>query len=175
MQLSAALHGGNRERCRSSLKKARARAAARGEAWSSRNGRPQGNGSGGHGGHFRAVQGFRYWDREEVDRRIESGEGSDSATMKIYLCGQKAFGAATLSLLLNLGHQVVGVSAPLRRADGREDRLALDARMRALPMLPAGELREALLPDGVDLIVCAHSHDFVGRATREKARLGAIG
>lgn len=95
--------------------------------------------------------------------------------MNIYLCGQKAFGAATLALLLELGHNIVGVSAPLRRPDGREDRLAFDARMRGLPLLPAGDLREALLPSGVDLIVCAHSHDFVGRATREKARLGAIG
>ena len=95
--------------------------------------------------------------------------------MKIYLCGQKAFGAATLSLLLELGHHILGVSAPLRRYDGREDRLAFDARMRGLPLLPAGELREALLPPDVDLIVCAHSHDFVGRATREKARLGAVG
>ncbi len=31
------------------------------------------------------------------------------------------------------------------------------------------------MPAGVDLIVCAHSHDFVGRKTRLKARLGAIG
>ena len=31
------------------------------------------------------------------------------------------------------------------------------------------------MPEGVDLIVCAHSHDFVGRKTRLKARLGAIG
>lgn len=95
--------------------------------------------------------------------------------MKIYLCGQKAFGAATLSLLLHLGHQVVGVSAPLKRGDGRDDRLAFDAVKRAIPLLPAGELREGTLPASVDLIVCAHSHDFVGRATREKARLGAIG
>jgi methionyl-tRNA formyltransferase len=31
------------------------------------------------------------------------------------------------------------------------------------------------MPAGVDLIVTAHSHDFVGRATRLKARHGALG
>lgn len=36
-------------------------------------------------------------------------------------------------------------------------------------------LREATLPVGTDLIIAAHSHDFIGRSTRLKARLGAIG
>ena len=75
MQISAVLHGGNRERCRASLKTSGERAAAEGRAWSSRGGRPDSNGSGGHGGHFRAVQGFRYYGREEVARRVLTGEG----------------------------------------------------------------------------------------------------
>jgi len=31
------------------------------------------------------------------------------------------------------------------------------------------------LPGGVDLILYAHSHDFIGAATRGKTRLGAMG
>jgi methionyl-tRNA formyltransferase len=41
--------------------------------------------------------------------------------------------------------------------------------------MPAGTLDAHRLPDGVDLIVAAHSHDFVGRATRLRSRLGAVG
>jgi methionyl-tRNA formyltransferase len=95
--------------------------------------------------------------------------------MNIYLCGQKTFGAETLALLRSLGHNIVGVSAPRTHRDGRPDRLWHCAGVLQLPRLPAGELNAGTLPGGVDLIVCAHSHDFVGRRTREKAALGAIG
>jgi methionyl-tRNA formyltransferase len=95
--------------------------------------------------------------------------------MKIYLCGQKYFGQATLDLLLLLGHQVVGVSAPPETRDGDTDRLWRRAAALGIPLLRAGELRESTLPSDVDLIVCAHSHDFIGRKTRAKTRLGAIG
>lgn len=76
MQLSAMLHGGNRARCSESLKVSSEKALARGEGWSSRKGQGQVHQSGGHGGHFRAVQGFRYFGAKEVARRVESGEGA---------------------------------------------------------------------------------------------------
>jgi len=95
--------------------------------------------------------------------------------MNIFLCGQKAFGSATLSLLLRLGHQIAGVSAPPETYGGRADQLWFDATKRGLPLQRAGELRASTLPEGVDLILCAHSHDFVGRRTRLAASLGAIG
>lgn len=95
--------------------------------------------------------------------------------MKIFLCGQKAFGSATLALLLRLGHQIVGVSAPPETYGGRADQLWFDATKRGLPLRQAGTLNAQTLPPDVDLIVCAHSHDFIGRRTRELSRLGAIG
>ena len=39
---------------------------------------------------------------------------------------------------------------------------------------PAGFLRAETLPRGTDLLVAAHSYDFVGRKTRRALRLGAI-
>lgn len=95
--------------------------------------------------------------------------------MRIYLCGQKAFGSAVLALLVQLGHEIAGVSAPRETTGGRTDQLWFDASKRGLPLLEAGQLRAWNLPDGVDLIVCAHSHDFIGRLTRQKTRFGAIG
>lgn len=105
--------------------------------------------------------------------------------MKIYLCGQKYFGQEVLKLLRTLGHDVVGVSSPahrderLRLAFGQDgdkpDRLRDHADRYGIPWMESGNLREDTLPAGVDLIIAAHSHDFIGRKTRLKARLGAIG
>ncbi|MEW6210788.1 MAG: formyltransferase family protein [Acidobacteriota bacterium] len=95
--------------------------------------------------------------------------------MQIYLSGQKYFGTLTLRLLLDLGHKIVGVSAPRERADGAPDRLWQAAESARIPLMEAGKLNADTLPEGVDLIVCAHSHEFIGRRTRLRAKLGAIG
>lgn len=95
--------------------------------------------------------------------------------MKIYLCGQRSFGEAALRMLLEAGHQILGVSAPPEGDNSREDRLWSLAGDERLPRLPAGRLDAYSIPAGVDLIVCAHSHDFVGRKTRLRARYGALG
>lgn len=107
--------------------------------------------------------------------------------MRIFLCGQKAFGAATLELLLRRGHTVVGVSSPAWKApyddlglifesgDTKPDRLRWAAERAGVPWQMAGNLRAETLPSDTDLIIGAHSYDFIGRKTRAAARLGAIG
>lgn len=95
--------------------------------------------------------------------------------MRIYLCGQRFFGQEALELLLREGHDIAGVSAPIEHRGGAVDRLWKRAGIHGLPRMQAGALNADNLPDGVDLIVCAHSHDFVGRRTRLRARYGAVG
>lgn len=95
--------------------------------------------------------------------------------MRIYLCGQKAFGAAAFKMIREHGHEVVGVSAPLEGSAGGLDRLRAAAEIERVPVMPCGMLSAETLPDGVDLIVAAHSHDFIGNKTRLRARLGAVG
>jgi methionyl-tRNA formyltransferase len=99
--------------------------------------------------------------------------------MKIFVAGQKAFGAAAFELCRARGHEVVGVSAPEHRARGTAvslpDRLRQAAEDAAVPWMPAGTLTAETLPDGVDLIIAAHSHDFIGRRTRLRSRLGGVG
>ena len=96
--------------------------------------------------------------------------------MRIYLAGSKAFGAAVYRDLVKRRHEIVGGSSPAWASDGeRRDQLRVLIEDDRLPWLPAGELRKENLPTGVDLIVCAHSHDFIGKATRHRARIGAIG
>lgn len=97
-------------------------------------------------------------------------------TLRVYLCGQGYFGQEAMRLLVDRPDcDVVGVSSPPETRGGREDRLWRLAGLEGIPRLAAGELRSHLLPPGTDLIVCAHSHDYLGRPTRNAARLGAIG
>lgn len=97
--------------------------------------------------------------------------------MRLYVCGQKAFGAAVFAACIEDGYEVVGVSAPLTssRDQTRPDRLRAAADAFDVPVLPAGMLSAETLPENIDLIIAAHSHDFIGRKTRLKARIGAIG
>lgn len=84
--------------------------------------------------------------------------------MRVFIVGQRSFGAAVLGLCLRRGHDVAGVCAP----DG--DRLAEAAA-------DAGVDRSAELdvPAGVDLIIAAHCHRYIGPGTLAAARLGVIG
>lgn len=94
--------------------------------------------------------------------------------MRIFLCGQKSFGAAALKLCLATGHEIAGVSSPASTPAG-PDRLTLEAERLGIPRMLSGSLNAQTLPVNVDLILTAHAHDFVGRATRDRSRLGALG
>lgn len=94
--------------------------------------------------------------------------------MRVFLCGQRYFGQETYKLLKALGCEVAGVSAPVRHADGSADRLFRFASLDGMSVVPGG-LKADDLPTGVDLIVAAHSWDFISRKTRSRTALGAIG
>lgn len=94
--------------------------------------------------------------------------------MNIFLCGQKYFGWEVYKLIKRLGHNLVGVSAPITHPDGKDDRLHKFATLDGVNVLP-GNLNAERLPAGVDLIVAAHSWDFISQKTLNKTKLGAIG
>jgi len=90
--------------------------------------------------------------------------------MNVLIAGQKWFGAEVFDALRALpGVRVRAVSAP------PDDRLAAAAWRAGVEIVPAGHLRAETMPAGVDLIVAAHSHDFIGERTRLRARWGGIG
>ena len=95
--------------------------------------------------------------------------------IKIALCGQKYFGQEVLKAFAHAGFEVVLVSAPPVDEKGKPDRLFKTAMNHGIKTMAAGKLNASTMPAGIDLIVCAHSHDFIGQATRGKSRLGAIG
>lgn len=84
--------------------------------------------------------------------------------------GQQWLGAEVFKALMADGHEVVSACAPAA------DRLALAAVDAGVPCSdPGAALHAAWVPEGIDLIVCAHAHCFVSAAARRRARLGAIG
>lgn len=98
--------------------------------------------------------------------------------MKVLLCGQKRFGRDVAELVASRpGWSVAAVSCPVTPQD--LDKTHIFALNRDLPIIPSGFLNadtvERVCPGGVDLIVAAHCHDFIGRKTRHRARLGALG
>ena len=88
--------------------------------------------------------------------------------MNILIAGQKWFGAEVFRALKDLpGVTVAAVCAP------EGDKLEGQAGIYRVPVIR--KLNAASMPAGVDLIVAAHSHDFIGQATRLRAKWGGIG
>jgi methionyl-tRNA formyltransferase len=95
-----------------------------------------------------------------------------SVKLKIVVAGQKRFGADVFDMLREEGHDVVACACPTDKE--KPDKLWICASNTDTPIIKAGTLTCDNCPD-CDLIVTAHSHDFVGKRTRLKARFGAVG
>jgi len=94
--------------------------------------------------------------------------------MRILLTGSKSFGAAVFNRLISDGHDVDCVCCPV---GDKKDKLSIAvSNSRTIKkVIKSGFLDSESCPEGIDLIVAAHSHDFVGKKTRDAARHGAIG
>jgi methionyl-tRNA formyltransferase len=102
--------------------------------------------------------------------------------MKIYISGSGLFAVQAAEAFLDAGHKVVGVASPRAKKDfyddtnsARWDRLRSWAYPRNIPWIDSSQLRARHVPDEVDIIVAAHSFAFIGRQTRNRARVAAIG
>lgn len=94
--------------------------------------------------------------------------------MNLFVCGQRSFGREVLKRLISDGHTIVGVAVPPQ--DKYYDKMhALAIKERVGVILNADRLVSSDVPEGVDLIVAAHSHHFISGKVRAKARRGAIG
>jgi methionyl-tRNA formyltransferase len=87
--------------------------------------------------------------------------------MRVILAGQKSFGAAVYDMLQEEGHDVAGVWV------NTDDKLFQKTRHLWVPYIERNAKSVQQLE--VDLIVGAHSHDFIGRESRQATRLGALG
>ena len=90
--------------------------------------------------------------------------------MNILIAGQKWFGAEVFRAARSLPEVQIGaVCSP------PGDRLTGQAELYGVKVIKSGTLNADNMPDGIDLIVAAHSHDFIGERTRLRARFGGIG
>lgn len=91
--------------------------------------------------------------------------------MRVALAGSRSFGAAVLGELLALGHDVPIVFA---HDDGGTDRLWNAALYQHGIDVISHVTENAVRAHDVDLILGAHTHDFIGRRSRNASRLGAL-
>lgn len=90
--------------------------------------------------------------------------------MNIVLSGQKKFAKEVLKLCESKKHNILAVVCPI-------DDMALRpyAEGAGYNVITAGSFNADMMPEGVDLGICAHSFDYIGKRTRYKSRLGWIG
>lgn len=108
--------------------------------------------------------------------------------LTIAIFGTRTFGASVARHLHDQGHTITAVIAPAARPpyhqlndhavaalpDARPDPLSAWAHRTGTRRIDAVTYTHSACPH-VDVIVAAHSHNFIGRATRAKARLAAVG
>lgn len=94
--------------------------------------------------------------------------------MNIFLCAQKSFGRAVLKELIKRGHTLAGVAPPPQ--DKYYDKVTGYAIKCNIPIIKdCDRLLSSDIPDGVDLIVAAHSHWFISSKILSRAKWGGIG
>lgn len=94
--------------------------------------------------------------------------------LRVLLAGQKHFGSAIFNALKDVdGVEIAAISAPV--SGDKMDRLTAKAELYSIPLIASGTLNAATMPSNIDLIIAAHSHDFIGEKTRLRARFGGIG
>lgn len=92
----------------------------------------------------------------------------------VLLAGQKWFGAEVFRALQKIdGVTIAAVCSPV--GGKKTDRLTAIAENNHVFIIPSGTLKEATMPNNIDLIIAAHSHDFISEKTRLRARYGGIG
>ena len=91
--------------------------------------------------------------------------------MNVLLAGQKYFGSLVLMEL----YKADGINITCVCSPEKDDKTTSLADTYGLNHLKSGALNAETMPGGIDLIVAAHSHDFIGERTRLKAKYGGIG
>lgn len=94
--------------------------------------------------------------------------------MKIFICGQKAFGKAVLKALYEDGQEITGVAPPPQKR--LKDKMVGYAQLKGIPVIgDCDKLVSADIPDGTELVVSAHSHWMISDKILDKCKFGGIG
>jgi len=93
--------------------------------------------------------------------------------MKIFLFGQKSFGAAVLKRLIEDGHTITGAAVP--EPGQYYDKVHGLALRYRIMVLHADKIKSTDIPAETELLVAAHSHHFISEKAIERVRHGGIG
>ena len=94
--------------------------------------------------------------------------------MKIFLCGQRAFGRAVLIDLFERGHEITGVAPPPQKR--LKDKMVGYAELHNIPVVSDCEkLLSSDVPDDTELVISAHSHWIINEKILSKCKYGGIG
>jgi len=93
--------------------------------------------------------------------------------VKIFLFGQRSFGAAVLRRLIDDGHTITGIAVP--EPGQYYDKVHVLAVKEKLPVHPAEKIISTDIPECTELIIAAHSHHFISEKAIARARYGGIG
>ncbi|MCK9169328.1 MAG: hypothetical protein M0P01_02830 [Treponema sp.] len=90
--------------------------------------------------------------------------------LKVFIAGQKSFGAAVYKAVRDAGYEITGVACP---GDGQYyDRLkkAAFCDSRKPVIIDDKKLLSSDIPAGTDVILAVHSHHFISTKVRQKVR-----
>jgi methionyl-tRNA formyltransferase len=90
--------------------------------------------------------------------------------MRVVISGQKYFAENVFRLCEELDIEVVAVCCPIG-----DKYIGKKASISGCKIIPSGSLNVRTMPDGVDLGITAHSHDFIGSGLRAMTKHGWIG
>lgn len=94
--------------------------------------------------------------------------------MKIFICGQKAFGLAVLKALYAGGHEITGIAPPPQKR--LKDKMVGYATLKGIPVISDCEaLVSKNIPEETELIIAAHSHWMVSQKAVDSCKYGGIG
>lgn len=94
--------------------------------------------------------------------------------MKIFICGQKAFGRKVLESLYNAGHEIIGIAPPPQ--EKHKDKMVGYAMLKNIPIVSdCSKLTSNDIPEETELIISAHSHWIISQKILEKSKYGGIG
>lgn len=91
------------------------------------------------------------------------------SALRVFVSGQRSFGAAVAGLVVAAGHDLAGVASPAEGPGGATDRLTAWAGRLGYRWVDSAGLGARDVPDGVDVLLAAHSHAFLGERTRARA------
>lgn len=94
--------------------------------------------------------------------------------MKIFICGQKAFGREVMKALYKANHEIVGIAPPPQKK--YKDKMIGFALQKGIPIISDGEkLTSNDIPDDTELVIAAHSHYIISEQILQKCKHGGIG